>query len=79
MSQIIDKPITDHAFDAYLHWLEECARVREAYAQWERAPVADAPVAFSSYRAALDREERAADVYGGLLTHSTVRPRYGTT
>jgi hypothetical protein len=78
MSQIIDQPLVDAAIDAYVDWREACARVREAYVQWERAPSADAPVAFSSYRAALDREECAADVYGGLLTHSTVPPRYGT-
>ena len=76
MSQVIDQPLVDAAIDAYVDWREACARVREAYVQWERAPSADAPVAFSSYRAALDREGCAADVYGGLLAHSAVPPRY---
>ena len=34
---------------------------------WTSAPTADAAAAFGVYRAALDREERAAEVYGRLV------------
>ena len=48
-------------------WREERAAVWLAYDGWTSAPTADAAVAFAVYRAALDREERAAEVYGRLV------------
>ena len=53
--------------DAYVDWREERAAVWLAYDGWNSAPTADAAVAFAAYRAALDREERAAEVYGRLV------------
>ena len=35
------------------------------------APVPDSLLAFSAYRAALDREERAAHVYAELMTRGS--------
>jgi hypothetical protein len=41
-------------------WRSESARVRAAYARWLEAPPSDRAPAFAAYRAAVDREERAA-------------------
>lgn len=68
MSELIDKRLVDEAVDAYVDWREERASVWDAYARWASAPVADCPLAFSAYGAALDREERAAHVYAELMT-----------
>jgi len=68
MSEPIDKRLVDEAVDAYVDWWEERASVWDAYARWACAPVADRRLAFSAYRSALDREERAAQVYAELMT-----------
>ena len=72
MSELIDKRLVDEAVDAYVDWREERASVWDAYTRWTSAPVADCPLAFSAYRAALDREERAAHVYAELMTRVSV-------
>jgi hypothetical protein len=46
--------------------------VRLAYDGWTSAPTADAAVAFAVYKAALDREERAAEVYSRLIMQLAV-------
>jgi hypothetical protein len=68
MNELIDKRLLDEVVDAYVDWREERAIVWDAYACWHSAPVPDCPLAFSAYRAALDREERAAHVYAELMT-----------
>jgi hypothetical protein len=68
MNEPIDKRLLDEVVDAYVDWREERATVWDAYARWHDAPVPDCPLAFSAYRAALDREERAAHVYAELMT-----------
>jgi hypothetical protein len=55
------------AIDAYVEWRDQCVAVRNAFAAWTGAAVADAGRAFESYRSALDREERAADAYAALM------------
>ena len=72
MSELIEKRLVDEAVDAYVDWREERASVWDAYARWASAPVADCRLAFSAYRAALDREERAAHVYAELMTRVSV-------
>jgi hypothetical protein len=52
---------------AYSNWRGECAAVRSAYHAWSRAMPGDASLAFAWYRTAVDREERAANVYARLL------------
>ena len=59
--------------DAYVDWREERAAVWLAYDGWTSAPRADAAVAFAAYRAALDREERSAEVYGRLVMRLVAR------
>jgi hypothetical protein len=67
MSEQVDKQLADEALEAYVDWREECAGVWDAYERWARAPKIDAAVAFSAYRAALDREECASHAYADLL------------
>jgi hypothetical protein len=61
------KRLVDEAMDAYVDWREECVAVWDAYARFARGTVTDAPLAFSAYRAALDREECAARAYADLV------------
>jgi len=63
-----DKRLADEAFHAYLEWLEESEAVWDAYDRWAGAAHADAALAFCAYRAALEREEHASDVYAALMT-----------
>jgi anti-sigma-K factor RskA len=67
LSGLAEKRLADDMTDAYVDWREERAAVWLAYDGWTSAPTADAAVAFAVYRAALDREERAAEVYGRLV------------
>jgi hypothetical protein len=61
------KRMVDEAMDAYIEWREECIRVWDAYYHWLSAVRADAALAFPAYVAALDREQRASEVYAGLI------------
>jgi hypothetical protein len=72
MKELIDRRLVDEAVDAYVDWSEERATVWDAYARWTSAPPPDSRLAFSAYRAALDREERAAHVYAELMTRVSV-------
>jgi anti-sigma-K factor RskA len=68
LSGSAEKRLADDMTDAYVDWREERAGVWLAYEGWTSAPTADAAVAFAVYGAALDREERAAEVYVRLVT-----------
>jgi hypothetical protein len=59
--------LMDDVMDAYLAWHEACASVEAAYQGWTCAREPAATCAFWGYRAALDREERASDVYAELI------------
>jgi len=63
----------DDVVAAYSVWRDECAAVRSAYGRWARAPRSDACFAFAAYRVALDREEKAANVYARLLPRAQRR------
>jgi hypothetical protein len=69
-----EKQLVDEAIDAYVDWRQECAAVWDAYQSWAQASVDEDKVAFSGYRAALDREERASHVYALLVTQITTPP-----
>ena len=71
----VNKKRVDEAIDAWVDWQEERAHVWDAYARWESAENGDASLAFSAYRAALDREERASRVYAALVAQITVAAR----
>jgi hypothetical protein len=56
----------DALIEAYVAWREECSSVHAAYAGWTHCAPASSELAFAGYRAALEREEQAASVYGNL-------------
>jgi hypothetical protein len=67
MASLQRRSVLDEALDAYVDWREECIAVSEAYAGWTAAAATDADLAFAVYVAALDREERASQVYGSTI------------
>ena len=64
----------DALIDLYLDWREECAAVHSTYERWRRASKHETAAAFAAYSAALDREERAGNVYAALVRRGTPRP-----
>lgn len=59
-------PIVDEFFDSYLRWREASEDLRTAYDRWGRCEPSQRIFEFEAYRAALDREERAARVHSQL-------------
>lgn len=53
----------DALIDTYAEWREECEAVERAYGRWADCERAERHFAYAAYRAALDREEKAAAVY----------------
>ena len=70
-----ERLLIDDAFDAYLEWRDESAEVWHAYKRWNGAPAREARKKFWAYRAALEREEHAARVYGRLVSRLEARAR----
>jgi hypothetical protein len=67
--------MVDEAVDAYVEWREECVRVWQAYQGWLDAARVDGAFASLAYEAALDREQRAAEVYAELIARLETRLR----
>jgi hypothetical protein len=65
--------VADEFFDSYLRWREACEDLRTAYDRWHTCEPPQRFLAFDGYRAALDREERAAH------THSDLAERLGAS
>jgi hypothetical protein len=59
--------LVDDGVLAYVQWREESATVWAAYSRSASAAAEDASGAHAAYRAALDREEAAAQVYASLI------------
>ena len=59
--------LLDAAHDAYADWLEESRAVEQLYARWRGASRDERGLAYAAYAAALDREERAAEVYADMV------------
>ena len=55
--------LVDTFIESYVEWREECNELRRAYRQWASCAWPDRDLAFGAYRAALDREEKAASVH----------------
>ena len=74
MNKRSNKQVVDNLVDAYVNWREACLRVSAAYGSWasERGPGATS--AFGWYMATLDEEERAADLYAGLVRRVGMLP-----
>jgi hypothetical protein len=67
VSRHLDRKLVDRLVDAYVDWREECVCVWEANERWSAAPQPERRLAFSGYRAALEREEHASRVYAELV------------
>jgi hypothetical protein len=65
--QWVRERLVDEALDRYLAWRAESEAVDEAYGLWSSAPPAQSALPFAAYGAALDREERAATMYGSVI------------
>ena len=61
----------DALIDLYVDWREECSAVQLAYEGWREASKEDREAAFAAYNAALDREERASDIYADLIRQAS--------
>ena len=61
----------DALIELYVAWREECSTVQLTYERWGEAPKEDRDAAFAAYNAALDREERASDMYAARIRHAT--------
>lgn len=57
--------------DLHVEWREECSAVQLAYERWRDASKEDRVAAFAAYNTALDREERAGDIYAALVRQGT--------
>jgi hypothetical protein len=53
----------DAYIESYVRWREECEDLWDAYDRWVVCGRLDRDLAFRAYRAALDREEKAALVH----------------
>jgi hypothetical protein len=67
MNELSHKRLVDGLIDAYVSWREACLRVSDAYGSWASETGLGATSAFGRYMAALDHEERAAEVYARLV------------
>jgi hypothetical protein len=67
MNELSQKRLVDWLIDAYVSWREACVRVSDAYRSWASETDLGGTSAFGRYTAALDREERAAEVYAALV------------
>ena len=56
-------PPADAFVESYVGWREECLAVARTYEWWAGSERGRRALAYAAYRAALDREEKAADVY----------------
>jgi hypothetical protein len=70
MNKLSQKRLADGLMEAYVSWREACLRVSDAYGSWVSETGVNATSAFGRYMAALDHEERTAEVYAGLLRHA---------
>lgn len=58
--------VADEFFDSYLRWREASEDLRTAYELWGSCEPSQRIFRFEAYRAALEREERAACVHSHL-------------
>jgi hypothetical protein len=67
MNRLARKRLVDKMMDGYVEWRQACRLANDAYYSWSTATRAGAAAMFWSYTAALDQEERAAEVYASLV------------
>lgn len=59
--------LVDAMMDRYVDWREESNAVESAYRRWTESAARDRRFTFLAYSAALDREERASDLYRAAI------------
>jgi hypothetical protein len=59
--------LVDSMISAYIDWREACRLVHDAYRSWAGGTGPSDRIAFWRYTAALDAEERAAELYASLV------------
>jgi hypothetical protein len=69
-------PLVDAYVERYVDWLEERDHLRDAYRRWTVSGDLDRDLAFRAYRAALEREEKAADAYELMASEIARRGRH---
>jgi hypothetical protein len=52
---------------AYAEWCRESSAVERLYSRWSEAPDGKRARCFAAYAAALEREQRAAEVYADMV------------
>jgi hypothetical protein len=60
LASSLPRDLVDAFIGTYVDWSEEAGSVRDAYRGWAVATAARRPLAFATYRAAVEREEAAA-------------------
>ncbi|HUE26846.1 MAG TPA: hypothetical protein VMP89_08740 [Solirubrobacteraceae bacterium] len=59
--------------NAYVSWREQCLGVRIAYSHWVSAHDREAGIWYTAYADALDREQRASELYASLIRRAGIR------
>ena len=67
--------VVDEFVESYVCWREACEDVRAAYQRWATTSPPQRTLAYDWYRAALDREEDAAQVHSKLAARLRRRPQ----
>jgi hypothetical protein len=71
MNKLSQRRLVDRLIEAYVNWREACLQVSDTYGSWQSETGLGATSGFGRYMAALDREERAAEVYAGLVQRAS--------
>jgi hypothetical protein len=74
MNTLRRERLVDELVEAYIDWREMCVRANDAYGAWAGETGPRGRVAFELYTVALDAEERAAEVYAGLVRRADEVP-----
>jgi hypothetical protein len=69
-----EDPHADALVETYVEWREECIELEAAYQRWMESKQLERDLAYTAYRAALDREEEAAGAYGLAARQLSGRP-----
>jgi hypothetical protein len=73
----LPRDLVDAFIGTYVDWTEEAGGVRDAYRGWADARAALRPLAFATYRAAVEREEAAACAHQLVVELVARCPRRG--
>lgn len=63
--------LVNEAMDAYVEWQQRCGEVWVAYSYWAAARASTVAPCYVAYAAAVDREERASQIYASLVQRVT--------